>query len=111
MTAQRAFNERFAGQILPGSPNPRQARTRGSLMTQSHRIPEVGRLTGLKVRGNRQSLTPAKPAHKHNMSTTPAETPQPSKIVKPNTPEEDDEGEEADKMEDDGPDKNEGDRE
>ncbi len=105
----KAFNERFAGRNLPGTfNNPRPARTKGSLMTQSHRIPEVGQITGLKVRGDRP-FTPAKPTqgHKRDVSESASGKEQ-TKTQKPNTPEKgkgegdgddgDDEGDEDDEV-------------
>jgi hypothetical protein len=54
----KAFNDRFAGKTLPGTnDNPRPARSKGSLTTQIHRIPEVGAITGTKIRGNRAPMT------------------------------------------------------
>lgn len=96
----KAFNARFAGRILPGADVPRQARTKGSLMTQAHRIPEVGNITGLKVRGNRASMTPANPGTtsgtnsgtKHGASSPSADALQPPKFVKPNEPAENEGG-------------------
>ena len=70
------FNTKFAGKNVEGARrNPRPARTKGSLMTQTHRIPEVAKYANIKIRGARQSTSPGQPSnsgkgHKREASDT-----------------------------------------
>jgi len=54
-TVVEDFNARFAGRVLEGSDKPRPKRTKGSLQSQCHRIPEIAVVTGKKHRSERQS--------------------------------------------------------
>lgn len=47
------FNQEFAGKILPGSSNPRQARTHVALRTERSRIKKITDHTGIPLKSQR----------------------------------------------------------
>lgn len=48
------FNHRFQGQILPGDPRPRPARSSLSLRNERARIKEIIEISGLRPKGHPQ---------------------------------------------------------
>ena len=54
------FNARFQGRILEGSDQPRPARTRGSLQSESARVEEITEMTG-KIPRSKTGKSQARP--------------------------------------------------
>ena len=46
----KAFNDHFAGRMLPGCDIPRPLRTKGSITTQRYRIPAISKMTGVPLK-------------------------------------------------------------
>ena len=52
----KAFNDRFAGRMLPGCGIPRPVRTKSSLTTQRYRIEAISKMTGAPMKRERTKM-------------------------------------------------------